>query len=53
VEVETKSEREKLMFRLKVKIDPDLLKKSEQQGRLIQVAEASDQNLDVKIIPMN
>lgn len=26
-EVETKSEREKLMFRLKVKIDPDLLKK--------------------------
>jgi hypothetical protein len=27
--------------------------KFEQQGKLIQVGEASDQNLDVKIIPMN
>jgi hypothetical protein len=40
-------------FEFGMQFDPDLLKKSEQQGRLIQVAEASDQNLDVKIIPMN
>jgi protocatechuate 3,4-dioxygenase beta subunit len=40
-------------FESGMQFDPDLLKKSEQQGRLIQVAEASDQNLDVKIIPMN
>jgi hypothetical protein len=33
--------------------DPDFLKKYEQQGRLIQVAEGSDQNLDLKLIPMN
>jgi hypothetical protein len=33
--------------------DPELLKKHEQQGRVIQLAEASDQNLDVKVIPMN
>ena len=36
-----------------MQFDPDMLKKYEQQGRLVQVAEASDQNLDVKIIPMN
>ena len=40
-------------FEQGMQFDPDLLKKSEQQGKLIQVAEASDQSLDVKIIPMN
>jgi len=40
-------------FESGMQFDPDLLNKSEQQGRLIQVAEASDQHLDVKIIPMN
>jgi len=36
-----------------MQFDPDLLKKHEQQGRLLQVAEASDQNLDLKMIPAN
>jgi hypothetical protein len=40
-------------FEAGMQFDPDLLKKHEQQGKLIQVAEASDHNLDVKIIPMN
>ena len=40
-------------FEAGMQFDPDLLKKSEPQGRLIQVAETSDHNLDVKIIPAN
>ena len=40
-------------FEQGMQFDPDLLKSYEQQGRLVQVAEASNQNLDVKIIPMN
>jgi hypothetical protein len=40
-------------FEAGTQFDPDLLKKSEPQGRLIQVAETSDHNLDVKIIPVN
>ncbi|HET9219418.1 MAG TPA: carboxypeptidase-like regulatory domain-containing protein [Terriglobia bacterium] len=36
-----------------MQFDPEALKKSEQQGKLIQVAEASDQNLDLKVIPAN
>jgi 5-hydroxyisourate hydrolase-like protein (transthyretin family) len=41
------------IFENGMQYDPDVLKKHEQQGKIIQVAEASDQNLDVKIIPMN
>jgi hypothetical protein len=40
-------------FEQGMQFDPDLLKKYEQQGKLVQVAEASSQNLDVKIIPLN
>jgi hypothetical protein len=38
-------------FEAGMQFDPDLLKKHEQQGKLILVAEGSDQNLDVKVIP--
>jgi hypothetical protein len=40
-------------FESGMQFDPDLLKKSEQQGRLIHLAEGSDQNVDVKIIAMD
>jgi hypothetical protein len=40
-------------FEQGMQFDPEVLKKHEQQGKLIQVAEASDQNLDLKVIPMN
>jgi hypothetical protein len=40
-------------FEQGMQFDPEMLKKYEPQGRLVQVAEASNQNLDLKVIPMN
>src|SRR5688572_24291423 len=40
-------------FEQGMQFDPDMLKKYEPQARLVQVTETSNQNLDLKVIPMN
>jgi len=40
-------------FEQGMQYDPDLLKKHEQQGRVVQVTESTEQKVDLRMIPMN